>query len=136
MVGVRVEFCAFGRVDQTLPKAHGRQTVPVRGVRTVFCSVRSSGAAQEETSAQDLGRVAASTTAADRGPPSCGRVQVHRRTTAETTSADDVERRQRRIRRWRDVIRPVGRSAAGQTNNGARVRASVRFRTFHGGELR
>lgn len=127
VVGVRVEFRAVGRADQTLPEAHGRQTLPLRSVRTVFRAVRSSGAAQEEASAQERGRVAASATAADHGPPSYGRRQACRGPTTETTSADDAERRRRR---WRDVIRPVGRSAAGQANNGARVRGEYPSRDF------
>lgn len=100
MVGVRVEFRAVGRADQTLSEAHGRQTFPVRGVRTVFRPVRSPGTAQETPSAQERsGRGAAS--AAD--GPSVVQRRV-RPTPAETTTpaVDDVERR-------RDSARAKGR---------------------------
>lgn len=82
MVGVRVEFRAVGRADQTLPEAHRRQTVPVRGVRTVFRSVRSSGAAQETPSAQERSGSGGATSTAD-GPS----VVQSRSSTAKTTTA-------------------------------------------------
>lgn len=78
VVGVRVEFRAVGRVDKTLPEAHGRQTVPVRGLRTVFRPVRSSSAAQETASAQerDGGRGGdTGTSSSSAGPQHCQRQQ-------------------------------------------------------------
>jgi hypothetical protein len=122
VVGVRVEFRAVGRADQTLPEAHGRQTVPVRGVRTVFRPVRSSGAAQETPSAQERGGGGgggAASAAAD--GPSVVQRRGRRPTPAEAAApaADDVERRRYGVRaKGRRRVRRR-RSAAGLQTNGA-----------------
>lgn len=151
VVGVRVEFRAVRRADQTLSEAHGRQTVPVRSVRTVFRPVRSSGAAQETASAQELGAGAApasgprpgqggrsSSAAAAAAPATAAAAPATAETappsSSSTTSADDDVRRRdgagsRRARaedrRLHGVVgerRGVGLRSGGQTN-GAGVSA-------------
>lgn len=52
LAGVRVEICAFGRADATLPQAYGRQAVQVRRLRALVRSLRPPGAAHEAPPAQ------------------------------------------------------------------------------------
>lgn len=42
-----MEVCALGRVDPSLPEAHGREAVPVSGLRAQLLALRPPRAAQE-----------------------------------------------------------------------------------------
>lgn len=125
VVGVRVEFRSVGRADQTLPEAHGRQAVPVRGVRTVFRPVRPPGAAQETTSAEKRGGGGVGAASASPAGPRPGE-GGHCGPSAETPTAaatHDVERQWRWRRGWRAKNRRlhVRRHGVGHDVGGGRT---------------